>query len=165
MVMLFRFLRHLYCAYWQARRHFPDRAREQIAQAIGQAEAGHNGEICFVVEASLTPRQLLAQTTARERALDLFAELHVWDTAHNSGVLVYLLLADRAVEIVADRGLHPHGDTCWPQAAERIRRGFQAGDAGAGCIEAVALIGDFLRQRFPTSGPDPDELPNSVRML
>lgn len=163
--MLARFFRHFYSAYWQAKRIFPADAFRQLGDAIVRAEQGHGGEICFVVEASLTPSQLLQGLSARERALQLFAELHVWDTAHNSGVLVYLLLADHAVDIVADRGLHPQGATCWPQAAERIRQGFQAADATAGCIDAVGLIGDILRREFPSSGANPDELPNPVRML
>ncbi len=163
--MLARFFRHFACAYWQARRIFPPSTRRQLADAIGRAEQGHAGEICMVVEASLTPMQLLQQMSARERALALFSELQVWDTANNSGVLVYLLLADRAVEIVADRGLHPQGDACWPQAAEHIRQGFRRSDAAAGCIDAVSAIGDFLRREYPADGANPDELPNPVRML
>lgn len=163
--MVGRFLRHLWSAYWQARRILSASSHAAILQAVERAEQGHAGEICFVVEASLTPLQLLRQMSARERAMELFAQLHVWDTAHNSGVLVYLLLADHAVEIIADRGLHPHGDACWPQATERIRRAFQAGDPVAGCIEAITAIGAFLRHEFPTDGPNPNELPNPMRLL
>ncbi len=163
--MLARLFRHIGCAYGYAHRLFPEAARHEVAAAIERAEQGHAGEICFVVEASLTPLQLLRKLSARERALQLFADLHVWDTEHNSGVLVYLLLADHAVEIVADRGLHPQGDACWTSAAELIRQGFGSGAASAGCVEAVEVIGDFLRHRFPSNGPNPYELPNSVRML
>ncbi len=163
--MLARFFRHLASAYGQAGRIFPVADRGRLAEAIERAEQGHAGEICFVVETSLTPLQLLRRASARERALELFADMHVWDTANNSGVLVYLLLADHAVEILADRGLHPRGDSCWPQAAERIRQGFQAGDAAAGCIDAIQMIGDFLRREFPAPGPNPDELPNPMRLL
>lgn len=163
--MIARFFRHVRSAYWQAQRLFPDRALAQIADAVAHAEQGHAGEICFVVEASLTPLQLVKGISARERALVLFAQLQVWDTAHNSGVLVYLLLGDRAVEIVADRGLQPRGDLCWPQAAARIRDAFAAGDATAGCIDAVRMIGDFLRAEFPANGPNPDELPDPVRLI
>lgn len=163
--MIARFFRHLVCAYGSSRGVFPAGAQEQLAAAIERAEQGHAGEICFVVETSLTPLQLGRRMTARERALELFADLHVWDTANNSGVLVYLLLADHAVEILADRGLHPGGDACWPQAAECIRQGFQAGDALAGCMEAVQAIGEFLRREFPATGPNPNELPNPIRLL
>lgn len=163
--MITRFFRHLASAYGQTRRIFPERTLRQIADAVVRAEQGHIGEICFVVEASLTPLQLLRGISARERALELFAQLQVWDTAHNSGVLIYLLPGDRAVEIVADRGLQPRGDVCWPQAAARIREAFADGDAAAGCIDAVTAIGEFMRREFPSDGTNPDELPNPVRLL
>ena len=163
--MLARFFRHFVSAYGLGRRLFPAETRRRLTDAIARAEQGHVGEICCVVESSLTPLQLLHGLSARGRALQLFADLHVWDTARNSGVLVYLLLADRAVEIVADRGLHPQGDAYWPQAAARIREGFQSANASAGCIEAITLIGDFLRSEFPATGGNPDELPNPVRLL
>ena len=163
--MLRRFFDHLRYAYWHGHRAFPVDARRQIAEAIARAEQGHHGEICFVVESSLTPLQLMRGLSARERALELFAEQHVWDTTHNSGVLVYLLLADHAVEILADRGLHPAGTDFWPQAVERVRQAFAADQTTAGCVAAIHDIGDFLRRHFPAPGDNPDELPNPVRVL
>lgn len=163
--MLDRFFRHLLHAYGQAQRRFPPRTRQKIADAVARAEQGHAGEICVVVEASLTPLQLLRGMSARERALEVFAQQRVWDTAHNSGVLVYLLLADHAVEIVADRGLHPHGEQCWPQAIDHVRQAFASDDPADGCIAAIEAIGHFLRDRFPSQGPEADELPNPVRIL
>lgn len=163
--MLKRYFDHLLHAYWHGRRKFPDHARRQIADAITEAEQGHYGEICFVVEASLTPLQLLRGISARERALEVFAEQHVWDTERNSGVLVYLLLADHAVEILADRGMHPTGADFWPQSVERFRRAFAANDTTDGCVTAIRQIGDFLRRHFPAQGGNPDELPNPVRVL
>ena len=163
--MIRRFFDHLLHAYWHGHRKFSDEARRQIADAITQAEQGHHGEICFVVESSLTPLQLMRGMSARERALEVFAEQHVWDTAHNSGVLVYLLLADHAVEILADRGLHPKGVDFWPQAVERFRQAFASDQTTAGCVHAIREIGDFLRRHFPAQGDNPDELPNPVRVL
>ncbi len=163
--MLARFFRHWWCAYWQADRVFPASARQQIADAIAAAERGHAGEICIVVEASLTPMQLWQGLSARERALEVFALERVWDTERNSGVLVYLLLADHAVEIVTDRGLGERDDACWKQAVSSMRDAFRNGQPVAGCVDAIAQLGDHLRQRFPSQGPNPDELPNSVRLL
>ena len=163
--MIGRYFNHLLHAYWHSHRKFPDDARRRIADAIAQAEHGHHGEICFVVESSLTPLQLLRGMTARERALEVFAAQRVWDTEHNSGVLVYLLLADHAVEILADRGLHPKGADFWPQAVERFRHAFASRDATAGCVAAIHQVGDFLRAHFPAQGDNPDELPNPVRLL
>ena len=103
---LARLLRHLATTSARVRRAFPASALHSIEQAIATSEASHAGEIRFVVEGSLDGLPLLRGQTARERAIELFAQLHVWDTVDNTGVLIYVLLADRRVEIVADRGIH-----------------------------------------------------------
>ncbi len=164
-MMIRRFIDHLLHAYWHGHRKFPEQARQRIADAIGRAGQGHGGEICFVVESSLTPMQLVRGTSARERALEVFAQQHVWDTAHNSGVLVYLLLADHAVEILADRGLHPPGTDFWPKVAQRFRQAFASDQPAEGCVAAIHEIGDFLRRHLPAQGDNPDELPNPLRLL
>jgi uncharacterized membrane protein len=165
MVMIRRFFDHVLHAYWYGQRKFPEEARRRIAEAIGRAEQGHAGEICVVIESSLTPMQLMRDTSARERALEVFAEQHVWDTAHNSGLLVYLLLADHAVEILADRGLHPAGTDFWPQAAQRFRQACASPQPTDGCVAAIAEMGEFLRCHLPAQGDNPDELPNPLRLL
>src|SRR5262249_41850301 len=91
--------------YWRARRVFTSDVLAAIEQAIKTGEATHSGQVRFVVEGALDGRPLFHNQSARERALDIFAHLRIWDTAHNNGVLIYLLLADRNVEIVADRGI------------------------------------------------------------
>lgn len=163
--MLARFLRHWWCAYWQAGRLFPASAQHQLAGAIARAEQGHAGEICVVVEASLAPLQLWRGMSPRERAIEVFAQQRVWDTEANSGVLVYLLLADHAVEIVTDRGLGAADDPVWTRAATAFREAFRSGRVAAGCAAAIDDIGAELRQRFPSAGPNPDELSNPVRMI
>lgn len=99
-----RWFRHLFTGVLAVRRAFPPAVIERITEAVRACEGRHPGEIRFVIEASLEPRELWAGLTPRERALDVFARLKVWDTEHNNGVLIYLLYADHAVEIVADRG-------------------------------------------------------------
>lgn len=163
--MLARFFRHWWCAYWQAGRLFPVAVQQQLAEAIARAEEGHAGEICVVVEASLAPLQLWRGMSPRVRALEVFAQQRVWDTEANSGVLVYLLLADHAVEIVADRGLGAADDPVWSRTAAAFREAFRSGRIAAGCVAAIDDIGAELRQRFPSAGPNPDELSNPVRML
>ncbi len=163
--MLARFFRHWWCAYWQAGRLFPAEAQRRLADAIGRAELGHAGEICVVVEASLTPIQLWRGMGPRERALEVFAQQRVWDTEANSGVLVYLLLADHAVEIIADRGLGASDDLFWAQVAQSFREAFRSGHVAPGCVAAIDAIGAELRRRFPSTGPNPDELANPVRIL
>lgn len=159
-----RFFRHWWCAYWQADRMFSRTDQQALAESVALAEAGHAGEICVVIEASLTPLQLLRGMTPRERALQVFAQERVWDTEHNSGVLVYLLLADHAVEIVADRGLGRSDDPFWAEAVAAFRAAFRQPRPAGGCSAAIIRIGDYLRRRFPSGDGNPDELPNPVRM-
>ena len=99
-----RLCRHFHAAYWRVRHQLPAEALKRMGEAVAEAEQGHLGEICIVVEASLTPLQLLQQMSARERALEVFAQSRSWDTEHNSGVLVYVLLACATVLIAGDRG-------------------------------------------------------------
>ena len=157
--------RHFHAAYWGAPRQLPPAALQRMGEAVDAAEQGHLGEISIVVEASLTPLQLLQRLTARERALQLFAQSRIWDTEHNSGVLVYVLLGDRAVEIVSDRGLASIEQAAWDAIVARFRSAFTSGDAGHGCVQAIAELGDLLRQRLPNNGHNPDELSDSVRLL
>src|SRR5260221_11031133 len=101
-----RLLRHLFTDHWAVRRALPSVAMRTIEKAIGEEERRHAGQLRFAVEASLPLGELLRGAQSRERAVDWFGRLRIWDTEHNSGVLIYLLLADRRVEIVADRGVH-----------------------------------------------------------
>ncbi len=162
---LARLCRHFHAAYWGARRQLPAAALKRIGEAIAAAEQGHLGEICLVVEASLTPLQLWQRMDAHERALDVFAQSRTWDTAHNSGVLVYVLLGDRAVEIVSDRGLRAIGQPAWDTIVARFRAAFASADAGLGCVQAITELGALLRRHLPATGPNPDELPDPVRVL
>ena len=100
-----RMVRHLAMPPWRLRQVLPRPAMQAIETAIGASERTHGGQICFAVETALDLGPLARGQGARERALDVFAQLRVWDTEHNNGVLIYLLLADRDVEIVADRGI------------------------------------------------------------
>ena len=92
--------------HWQVSRAFPRKTLIAIEQTVKASETAHAGEIRFVVEGALHSTPLLDGQSARERALEVFSQLRIWDTEHNNGVLIYLLLADRDVEIVADRGIH-----------------------------------------------------------
>lgn len=122
-------------------------------------EKSHLGELRFVVEGALEPGDVLAGTSARERAIDLFSLLRVWDTEHNSGVLVYLLLADRRVEIVADRGIHAHaGSENWDSICRRMEADFAAGRFETGALDGIRAIGELLTRHFPASGDNPNEL-------
>src|SRR5213082_3053094 len=102
---LMRLARHLFALRWSTRRHFTPRVRQAIESAVRAAESRHAGEIRFVGETAFDVVELWHDLSRRQRAVQLFGQLGVWDTAHNNGVIIYVLMADRVVEIVADRGI------------------------------------------------------------
>lgn len=161
-----RLTRHLLVPPWRVRQIFPARALRAIATAIGEAEATHAGQICFAVEAALDFIPLVRGQSARERALAVFAQLGAWDTEKNNGVLIYLLLADRDVEIIADRGIHQRVN---PQEWERICREmesmFKNGDFVGGVHQGIAAIGALLARHYPRTGSTANELPDAPIVL
>jgi uncharacterized membrane protein len=161
-----RILRHLMQPAWTVRRAFPAHSLEAIRGAIAQSEAGHTGEIRFAVEHALDLRGLLRNLSARERAIDVFSQLRVWDTEHNNGVLIYLLLADRDVEIVADRGIHARvGSQGWEAICRGMEAAFGAGRFEAGVLDGIQAIGEHLRRHFPSAGGGENELPDRPVVL
>lgn len=132
-----------------------------IERAIAEQERRHDGEVCFAVEAALPFMDLLGGVTARERAIELFSRFRVWDTEQNCGVLIYLLLADKRVEIVADRGIDMRvGHAAWEAICGAMQREFAAGRFEQGVIVGVSAISDLLATHFPPRDQNPDELPN-----
>jgi uncharacterized membrane protein len=147
---LLRFAKHLVSHRWQVKRYFSDIALHNIEKAIETSEAQHEGEICFVVEAGLHPYEIIHKKSPRKRALELFSRLHIWDTEKNNGVLIYLLLADRDVEIVADRGIHQYiGNEIWSAICSEMEVMFLRGQFEAGVLYGVNKIGGLLQQHFP----------------
>jgi hypothetical protein len=161
-----RILRHLIHPAWTVQRAFPAHSLEAIRGAIAQSEAGHRGEIRFAVEHALDLRDLLRNLSARDRAIDMFSQLRVWDTEHNNGVLIYLLLADRDVEIVADRGIHARvGSQGWEAICRGMEAAFGAGRFEAGVLDGIQAIGEHLRRHFPSAGGGENELPDRPVVL
>lgn len=150
---LARLFRHLFSTPWHVSRHFSKSALANIEQAIKQSEARHGGELRFVVEADLHPLHILNGKHPRERAIELFSQLRVWDTEANSGVLIYLLLADRDVEIVADRGIHARvGNDGWEAICKAMETSFRQGEFESGVLSGIAQITELLQQHFPANG-------------
>ena len=138
-----------------ARRRFPARTLDAIEAAVRRAERSHQGEIRVVIEVALPAWRLLAGLTPRARALELFAALHVWDTAHDNGVLLYVELADRVVEIVADRGLNGRVSPAeWQQVCQRMEASYRVGDFASGTTAGVDAIGALLARHFPQGAAD-----------
>lgn len=145
-----RILRHLITGQIVVRRALPPASFTVIEQAIKQSETSHAGEIVFAVEAALDVLPLLKNQSARERAIDVFSLLRVWDTPQNNGVLIYLLFADHDVEIVADRGIHAKvGQAGWEAICHKMEAAFQRGQFEAGIIAGVSAITQQLQTYFP----------------
>jgi uncharacterized membrane protein len=161
-----RFWRHVLMTPWQAARAFPERSLEVIGRCVGEHEKRHRGEVRFVVEAELTTAQLWANLSSRARAVEVFSALRVWDTEENTGVLVYVLLADHQVEIVADRGVSAKVEAGqWQAICATMQEAFRAGRFEEGAIAGVAAISALLEQHFPADGTDDNELPDRALLI
>ena len=161
-----RWLEHLTTTRLTLHRCFPRRTRKAIKAAIASSERTHHAEIRFAVETALSLRQLARRLTSRKRALEVFAELGVWDTAQNNGVLIYVLLAEHGIEIVADRGFTPDipGET-WRAICDELGHEFEAGRYEQGVLTAIDKISEISAARFPIRGSNPNELPDEPTMI
>jgi uncharacterized membrane protein len=154
--------KHLLEHRWRAQRLFPPPVLAAIEQAIKTGETTHSGQVRFVVEGALDGAPLFRDQPARERALDIFAQLRIWDTVHNNGVLIYLLLADRNVEIVADRGIDAKVNAAgWEKICAGMESDFKAGKFQSGVIRGIEAVSWQLAQYFPPHGKGPNELPDA----
>lgn len=161
-----RLLKHLFAP--SARRLFPAETLEHIATAIAASEQRHSGEICFAVEPALHPRAVLAGRQARDRAVEVFAQLRVWDTRANNGVLLYLLLADHRIEIVADRGFDGVVSAeQWRGVCQLIEELLKSGAPEPAVLRGVAALSELLADHFPRGDGymDHNELPDQPHLL
>jgi uncharacterized membrane protein len=154
--------KHLLANRSRVSKAFPGRSLAAIEQAIKTSEATHRGQIRFVVEGALDGAPLLRNQSARARALDVFSHLRIWDTAHNNGVLIYLLLADRDVEILADRGIDALvGPNEWENICRAMEVEFGKGNFEAGVITGIEAATRHLVKHFPKHGGGSNELPDA----
>jgi uncharacterized membrane protein len=161
-----RLWRHLAGTRRRLRRDFPASTLAAIERAIRASESTHSAEIRFVLEPALAWDAVLAGTTPRERAGALFATLGVWDTAGNNGVLVYVLHADRDIELLADRGWAGHVEPAhWREVCAIGEAAFRDGRFEAGALAMVAAVGELARRHFPRVAGDVDELPDRPLVL
>lgn len=161
-----RIWNHLVMTHWQVNRAFPRRTLAAIEEAIKASENAHVGEVRFAVEGALDVAPLFAGQSARERAIDVFSQLRIWDTKHNNGVLIYLLLADRDVEIVADRGIHLKvGSPEWETICRTMEAAFKQDNYKGGVVSGIQAATQHLLKHFPASGADRDELPDKAVIL
>jgi len=154
-------LKHLLLPRTVLGRRFPSHALTAIEEAIAASETRHRAEIRVALETALDLSSLWRLKTPRDRALEVFAELRVWDTAERNGVLVYVLLAEQAVEIVADRGFADRvaaGE--WQRVCDVMERSFADRRWREGAVAGIEALTALLVREFPAQGPNPNEQPN-----
>ena len=160
---LTRLLRHRWFDESDTRRALGPQALDRVQQRIATSERAHTGEIRVCVEAGLPLSYLWRDATARERAVSVFGKLRVWDTEANNGVLIYLLLAEHQIEIVADRGIARHSPPGhWESIVHDMRQEFRAGRFEPGLMQAIEAVEALMLQHYPTveGQANPNELPD-----
>lgn len=163
-MQLKRVLRHAFATDLALQRAFNPEVLSAIERTIEACEQHHGGEIRFAVEGALSASAVWSSITPRDRALQVFAQLNVWDTAANNGVLIYLLWADRDIEIVADRSLNDRVSAGqWARICERMEQMLAAGAVHQACVETIQAVSELLAKHFP--GGDRNDLPNRAVML
>jgi uncharacterized membrane protein len=161
-----RAIKHLFTPGWVVRRTLGPDALQRIEAAIVASEKRHRGEIRFAVEGALDFAPVVYGMTPRERALQVFSHLHVWDTEENTGVLLYVLIADRDIEIVADRGIaHRIAQTEWDAICRRMEATFRAGFYEQGVLAGIDEVSELLARHFPPGTDNADELPDAPVVL
>lgn len=161
-----RIIKHLLFADGIVRRAFPRQSLEAIKAAIQSIEQTHAGEIRFAVEGGLESAALVRGQSARDRAIEVFSHLRIWDTEHNNGVLIYVLLADRAVEIIADRGIHARvGSEAWDRICHDMELAFSRSEFLAGALKGVAAVAETIANHFPAMQKSHNELPDEPVLL
>lgn len=161
-----RWLQNLMTTHFALRRHFPPATLSAIDAAIAASERDHRAEIRCAIETALPVGELFRGVTSAARAAGVFSDLQVWDTAENNGVLLYVLLAERSIEIVADRGFAGRVTAAeWARICREMEAAFAAGRYEAGTLSALERIGALARQHFPAGGEDRNELPDRTVLL
>ena len=161
-----RVLRHLFATHWGTRRRFTSEVLARIEKTLRQIEGQHAGELRFAIETAFDLPELWYGTTPRQRALQVFGQLGVWDTAGNNGVLIYVLMADHDVEIIADRAITARvSQVEWDTVCRDMENHFRAGRFAEGSETGIAAVGKLLAEHFPGRGGDRDEQPNQAVLL
>lgn len=161
-------LRHLWLDVADSQRQLPSEALRRLEAAVHASEARHLGELRICVEAGLSPPRLWRGQSPRQRAIECFGLLRVWDTEHNNGVLIHLLLADRRIEVVADRGLSQRvPPETWQSLADQLGQALAKGEVEAGLQQAITQVGELLQAHFPAraNAANPNELPDAIVLI
>ncbi|MFM0085232.1 TPM domain-containing protein [Paraburkholderia sediminicola] len=161
-----RIVRHLFTTHGKVNTAFPRDTLIAIEKAIKACDAEHVGEVCFAIEGALHSAALFNGQSARDRAVEVFSQLRVWDTEYNNGVLIYVLLADRGVEIVADRGVHAKVDPQeWMTICHAMGEAFRQEAYRDGAISGIQATAQLLKRHFPAHRNTANELPDTPAIL
>jgi len=161
-----RLLKHLTTPTWAARQGFTQEVLSKIEKAIRASEREHDGELRFVIEGPLPIHHLIQHEKPRPRAEEVFAQLRVWDTERNSGVLIYVQLVDRRIEIVADRGISSKvAQSEWVAICRSMEKSFKDGKFAEGALQAIERTTALLAKHFPPLERNPNELPDRPVVL
>jgi uncharacterized membrane protein len=163
---LIRLLKHILRPGWFVRRVFTRADLSAVGDAIAACEKSHRGELRFVVEGPMPLSVLWRSLSPRARAVELFSTLRIWDTEENSGILIYVQLVDRNVEILADRGIAarvPQAE--WDATCRAMEASFRLGEWRRGALQAVTSAGELLASHFPAGASNPNELPDQPLVL
>lgn len=164
--MVARALKHLFSPPWHLSSAFPRATLDAIEAAIKASETRHSGELRFAIEATLPLREVMRGMSSRHRAVEVFGRIRVWDTEENSGVLIYVLLAEHRLEIVADRGLTKRVEQRgWDAIARDMQAAYAKGQFLAGSVAGIEAITRLLEQHFPPGEANPNELPDRPVIL
>lgn len=159
-----RLLSHFTITHWYVRRIFSQPVLDAVTAQIKQCESSHGGEIRVAIEADLSTHALLRNQSSRQRAIEVFAHLHVWDTQARNGVLIYVCFADRAIEIVADRGFEGKvGNDAWAAICSTLQREFAQGEYQQALCKAIQSVSELMAGYFPRI--DGNELPDRPVLL
>ncbi len=165
-----RWLRHLWTE--DAHRKLPAGLSDRVAQRIAHHERTHSGEICVCIESALPSSYLLrpesVRALLRQRAVAQFSSLRVWDTEDNNGMLIYLCLAERSIELVADRSIHRYvGEAHWATLVASLGGHLRQGRWEEGLHTAIDSLSGLLHQHFPLTPAhsNPNELPDTPTIL
>lgn len=167
MTTLSRLCQNLFCGWWQLPRQFPPAQLDAIAKAVAEGEQMHGGQVCVAVESRLNPWRVLTGIDARQRAAEAFAHLRVWDTEANAGVLIYVLLAERRIEVLPDRGIRERvAESEWRAVCNTLSAALGAGDWQGGLRAGIEQVHALLRTHFPAPpGGHANELPDRPTIL
>jgi uncharacterized membrane protein len=156
-----RMFKHFLITQGKLHQAFPKATLDRIESTIQHCESQHEGEICFVVEAALDLPELWNNVSSREKALTVFSDHRVWDTEKNCGVLIYILLADRHVEIVADRGVNAKsGHDAWDRICKDMITEFAEARFEEGAMKGILAVAQELQSHFPAPVGQGNELPD-----